>query len=168
MTVTFFQSISQYLLLSFGNYHLLSHTNSRTSLDTPDSLRSYRLVQYWSFFFFLVFLTTEVIKEELKPVSLSTSFICDPRLFLHHWNIFETEQILKALSSVFHDTQLLSLKRRAVTEKDNSTIIFENYLCLRSEFFQLLFQVKSWNIVSVYFVSVLPNMWKAFLLQCYF
>lgn len=38
-------------------------------------------------------------------------------------------------------------------------------MCLRSEFFQLLFHVKSWNIVSVYFVPVLPNMWKAFLLQ---
>lgn len=100
----------------------------------------------------------------MKSVSLSTSFICDPRLFLHHWNTFETGR-LKTLSLVFHDIQLLSPKRRIVTEKGNSAIISKNYLRLRSEFFQLFFHVKSWNLVSAYFVPVLPNMWKAFLLQ---
>lgn len=88
-----------------------------------------------------------------------------PRLFLHHWNTFQTGQTQKASWSWFHDIQLLSPKRRTVTRKRNSGIISENNLILRSQFFQLFFHVKYWNIVSVYFAPVLPNMWKAFLLQ---
>lgn len=46
--------------------------------------------------FFLVFLTTEVIKEEMKPMSLSTLFIRDPD-FLASFSTAETPSKLGKL-----------------------------------------------------------------------
>lgn len=72
----------------------LSYTNSSTNLNASDSLWSCRLVQYSRFFPAL--LTTEVIKEELTPGSLSPSYICDPD-FLSSFSITETPSKLAGL-----------------------------------------------------------------------
>jgi len=99
MKVMFFSVNKQYFLLSFENYYFISyqlqfrfgHICFSLVIQTGSVLK----------YFFLVLLTTEVIKKKLKPGSLSTLFVCDPDFvcsFLHLPNWADLKRFMIMIS----------------------------------------------------------------------